>query len=131
MQASGKRKSLFPLPLPAPKKRKRACCRCGAAAPQRQHALYYSGVGTCCESERLLRSPDAGLPLSVFALPSMVGGVVSLSTHAGKKCAGRHTGHKGWHDIHSAVTRSCMEQRPLCEPRVNAHIQIIGGTLLY
>ncbi len=51
-------KSLFPLPLPAPKKSKRACCPFGAVAPNGQHALYYSGVGACCQSERRLRSPE-------------------------------------------------------------------------
>src|SRR5438128_12299348 len=28
-----------------------------AAAQNRHHALYYSGVGACCQAERLLRSP--------------------------------------------------------------------------
>src|SRR5258708_699110 len=54
-------KSLFPLPLPAPKKRKRGCCRLGATAPNRQHPLSYSGVGACCQSERLLSSPETSV----------------------------------------------------------------------
>src|SRR5260221_13486072 len=79
-QASGLLKRLFPLPLPAPKRSKRACCRLGAVAPKRQHALYSSGVGgllpiratvekSWLSSFGALRSSAAGSPAPCRDLP--------------------------------------------------------------
>src|SRR5258708_3231937 len=51
----------FLFPSPPQKKSKRACCRLGATAPKRQHALYKSEVGACCQSKRPLRSPGVSV----------------------------------------------------------------------
>src|SRR5258708_34341988 len=94
--ARGMRICCFPYPPPAPKRSKRACCRLGAVAPKRQHALYSSGVGGLLpiratvekpwlSSFAALRSSAAGSPAPARSLPRAKRMVYGLPTSSTKR----------------------------------------------